>query len=542
MDNVRKQFSIAEIAASATGPFAKSWRLATQSLAEFEKPEAKGVVASQAHVWGRWDQVPGFPKGPQTTAVDRFMFLNDYLEQLLKPEKHPTHPTRMRPDLNGAKGARRAWLMEKILQRLLEAQKNNGRLQSPHGFLVSDGRSPEDLWKVAESMNLLRIHHEKLSKGPQRTLQHYKTFEELELAVAPFRDKYPMSREERLAAHRQFLRIDNSDGTPRYSGNGEAELLATLKDGTEVIHLKSKEAARAYGTPRMCTAYRHREGYFHLYSDNLLAIVGPQGERWQFHFRTRQFNDGDDKPIKNLSEFLKERPGLTKALTPVVRRAYNDIVAQRNGEEIGQFLYGIKNIRPWAETISAAKLNKALGALLTKSIYEMQSVPGSIVIEDEPQPVRNRGFAIGSIAPHLSKNIEIMLQVVAMKPEWQEPFMTSGGLQKALQSVTATERFALTAHLVEGILNADQKTNDRVGFRNAISSDTMTENLRQMALHNNGWEWVESTLYAIAPVNHWKDAALSLCREKMPVEFMQDVERTIGLPADFRSPSVPTVG
>ena len=304
--------------------FAKNRRLAVDTLGRLEQERA--ATGGGLEVWGDWRRLAGFPAGTNDGPADRYQVIHDYLQQALNARPHPTHPQhRLHPDLNGdANGATRAWLLRRILNRLVE--------QAQPGYVRPRGavRLPEDLPKAVADINLLRLHHQALPPGPQRGLQHYGTIEALGKAVTPWRAQYPITDKARLAAHRAFLRLnDPVTGAPMFQGNGAAELLGILADGTEVIRLGSEKVSRAYGSPRWCTAYRREETSFEDYKDDLIVVIDPAGERWQIHLRTAQFNDADDQPIENVPAFIKEHKGLAELLAPAFNGAIDRLVQTR---------------------------------------------------------------------------------------------------------------------------------------------------------------------------------------------------------------------
>jgi hypothetical protein len=158
---------------------------------------------------------------------------------------------------------------------------------------------------------LFHKHHQTIGRkrgADAGTLQHYKSLYELREAVKPYEASYPLTDTDRTAAHARFITEDG--------GNGEALRIATLEDGTEVILVLTEDASRAYGSPRWCTAYRNQDTFFEDYKDDLLVVIDPDGERWQFHFRSEQFHDENDYAIEDLPEFLNSRNGLSTALSP----------------------------------------------------------------------------------------------------------------------------------------------------------------------------------------------------------------------------------
>lgn len=315
---IETDFSNSAQAVGKPDPFAKNRRLAVATLGDLEqKREAK--TGDGLKVWGDWTKLEGFPAGKDHAPLDRFNFINAILENALAPQKHPTR-NYTRPDLNGG----RPWLLHKVLVRLIEVVQLEAMGEQPglnetrikeiqlrlSALTWNSARLPEDLPKIADDMELLRKHQRKLPAGPERTLQHYKTVEELSKTVKPWRQKHPITQEEQDAADAQFL----------HKRRGGAKLIATLPDGSRVIQPLSERASRAYGSPRWCTAYRDKKTAFKEYKDDLLILISPEGERWQLHLRTRQFRDDDDASIKSMPTFLREHPGLGDVLAAIPKR------------------------------------------------------------------------------------------------------------------------------------------------------------------------------------------------------------------------------
>jgi hypothetical protein len=234
--------------------------------------------------------------------------LSRYLESLLKPEDVRANKNlryeRMRADLNKY----RPWLMHIFLQRTLEeynAANKGGSLPADRVIL------PEDMPKVIE--DLYRFHKHKsdiaacAGKPEASTIQHYKSLEQLRDAVIPYRPPSPLTAKERDDAFHRHIK--------EYGGDGGAEIVSTLKNGTKLIHIKTEEASIALGSPHWCTAYRNRPTLFNNYKDNLLMVLEPDGRRYQLQFNKLQCMDANDKFI-SLDQIAADNPGLTTALAP----------------------------------------------------------------------------------------------------------------------------------------------------------------------------------------------------------------------------------
>lgn len=172
------------------------------------------------------------------------------------------------------------------------------------------------------------------------TVQHYKSLVELHEAVSPFQASYPLTDTERTEAHHQYLQEEG--------GSGEALRVAVLEDGTEVIHVLTEKASRAYGSPRWCTAYKNQKTYFEDYEDDLLVVIDPDGQRWQFHFRTNQFRDENDDAIQDLPSFLNDRNDLAIALVPY----WEKIVIHRMNSPEAKIFSRPENLNPLGLAIS----------------------------------------------------------------------------------------------------------------------------------------------------------------------------------------------
>lgn len=104
-----------------TAAYARNWRTATQTLPLIEQYETeRSREWSPQLVWGWW-RLEDFPTSPENTWGQRYDYIDQYLKKLLGAQPHPTRPHHnLRPDLNGASGTVRAWLMHKVLQHMIK--------------------------------------------------------------------------------------------------------------------------------------------------------------------------------------------------------------------------------------------------------------------------------------------------------------------------------------------------------------------------------------------------------------------------------------
>lgn len=243
--------------------------------------------------WGKWAKVEGFPSNP----AHRLAFVNDYLAKALAEEdvtplhlrsrlKYPI----VRKDLNAYRG----WLLTMVVNQLQRDAAAEGRA-AEQAFIF-----PEDLIKAVEDLNLFRRYCERDRQKPgtgipaaKRSLSAgaYPNTAALRDAIKDeWRPKYPLTNPERATAHRTYLK--------EHSGSGDAELVETLEDGTEIIWPKTWDASKAYGSPRWCTVYGQEYFNQHSAEGRLLIAVAPEGTRWQIHPESKQYKDATDKPVK----------------------------------------------------------------------------------------------------------------------------------------------------------------------------------------------------------------------------------------------------
>ncbi len=271
-----------------------------RSLLKPEFVRASLNLASKSILdWGKWNDAEGFPSAG--AWEEKLLFVDKALEKALQPMQHRPNERmfwRTRPDLNKYRG----WLLNRTLQHQMAVQNGN----SVGHFIL-----PEDLPKLSDDLYLFHKHHKAIGRkqgADAGTLQHYKSLAELNEAISPYEASYPLANAERSEAHSRFIKEDG--------GNGEAIRVAALYDGTEVIQVLSEDASRAYGSPRWCTAYQNQSTYFEEYKDDLLIVIDPDGQRWQFHFRTNQLHNENDYPIDDIAGFLNDREDLAAILTP----------------------------------------------------------------------------------------------------------------------------------------------------------------------------------------------------------------------------------
>gem|GEM_PF-3199861 len=275
--------------------------------------------------WGLWKEVNEFPN--DGTWQEKLLFIDNTLKSSLNPLQHRPNERmfwRTRPDLNKYRG----WLLNKVLQHQLAVQSGT----NDNSLII-----PEDLPKLADDLYLFHKHHKTIGRRKDKnagTLQYYKSLSALHETIEPYEAQYPLNEDDRIKAHDQFI--------AEHGGNGEAVKIAELKDGTEVIQVLSEDASRAYGSPRWCTAYREQQTYFDHYKDDLLIVIDPDGQRWQFHFRTNQLHDENDRTINDVGGFLSDRPDLSKILVPYWQKnAEIQLMAKRQSDYFS--FYDIEN-------------------------------------------------------------------------------------------------------------------------------------------------------------------------------------------------------
>ncbi|MDX2027436.1 MAG: hypothetical protein SFW62_02240 [Alphaproteobacteria bacterium] len=483
-------FQNAANAITGSGPFAKNWRLTVLALGPLECE--RGLA-----VWGDWFRLAAFPDYPQYALEERYRFIDAYLEKLLAPQPHPTRRNYIRPDLNGKGGSQRAWLLNKVLMRLVEeAQPDYQAPPNAHRF-------PEDLPKVVEDMNLLRLHHAKLPDGPTRTLQHYKTMEALGEAVKEFRPQYPISVDERAEAHRRFLVGTHPLTGEIYKGDGKASLIAVLPDETEVIQVHSEEASRAYGSPRWCTAYRERETYFWDYADDLMIVINPEGERWQAHFRTMQFQDAAGQDIGNIPTFISEHTGLAEALTPALLRQFGDDgLSEQMGEERWDWYFGE----------DGPGRQQSAGLLLLASVVPVWR---DAVRGDNLTKLFQQATELGRLV-----FLRSALNVVSSHPSWRDAVPAS-------VIVTLLERYKKDGYW--GNIELCLRDFKAVpSWRAAVPVEIIPAALKGCAASLT-YDTVEGILHIVKDVPFWREATLRLLQEeKTPQKLREKISEIFG--------------
>jgi len=183
------------------------------------------------------------------------------------------------------------WVFEKTLMLQL---KNHDSHNPADIFTL-----PRDLPAIADCLRQFHEHIGSKSDEGAEEIWGCNSFNELHQAVAPYARK---------DAEQKYLAEEG--------GNGEAQLLTTLKDGTEVIKISSEEASKAYGSPRWDDTYGDYRNSRLKYEDDLLVILGPDEKRWQLHFPSGEFVDETGSSIENLSKLISKHEGLDDALIP----------------------------------------------------------------------------------------------------------------------------------------------------------------------------------------------------------------------------------
>lgn len=415
-----------------------------ENLRSSLKPEfvraSMNIASKSLNNWGKWNDAEGFPE--QGTWEEKLLFVDKALETALQPIQHRPNERmfwRTRPDLNKYRG----WLLNRTLQHQMSVQDGN-----PNGNFIL----PEDLPKLADDLYLFHKHHKAIGRKHGKdagTLQHYKSLAELNEAISPYEASYPLNTVERSRAHAKFIREDG--------GNGDAVRIAALKDGTEVIQVLTEDASRAYGSPRWCTAYQNQPTYFDHYKDDLLIVIEPDGQRWQFHFRTNQLHDENDDSIEDISGFLNYREELAAVLTPYWEKGVTAEIEY--AKERWHYRDGM-NLLALALSSSAFKshalqrdgfLDTALQDLRFDRKSDNKNVLLSVAkqLKDDPefQPflephIFDRGIAafneeIGEPKDDYfsARNMEDLWEIILEVPAWKTRAIKEGHLNTALETL-----------------------------------------------------------------------------------------------------------
>lgn len=160
--------------------------------------------------------------------------------------------------------------------------------------------SLEDAGKITASLTKFEKVRKKLEK---KDLNQYKTSAELDQAIAPF-------GEEDEKSNKQL----NRELVAKMFKDKEAKLFFE-GGGVKIIIPNTEEASCYFGKgTRWCTA-AEKNNMFSYYSKRgapLYVIICDNGDKYQFHFKTEQFMNAEDRQIK-VPELCEKYPILYKA-------------------------------------------------------------------------------------------------------------------------------------------------------------------------------------------------------------------------------------
>lgn len=315
----------------------KTWNLAAKSLPDNAWPDFRQHYAD----------FPAEGRALKKLGALRRNLHNDLLPKDSRANQNLRHE-HMRADLNKYHG----WLTHKILQKALDESK---LAKSGAGLPFNRIIFPEDLPKVIEDLYRFHKHSAAIAARTGNpatgTIQHYKSLEQLRDAVDPYRPPpSPLTSEDRTKAFYSHL--------AEYGGDGGAEIIATLQNGTRIIQLHSEKASIAFGSPHWCTAYRDKKTSFNTYKNDLLILLDPDGRRYQIHFHSLQFMDANDNAVP-LKDLMNARPGLHKALTPYISKTLTDDIA----------LVTLQGLLPFCEGNEELEQRIKADRLIQKALY-----------------------------------------------------------------------------------------------------------------------------------------------------------------------------
>jgi hypothetical protein len=181
--------------------------------------------------------------------------------------------------------------------------------------LLSRGKDALENFEIFKRRNLLPVESKDIGR--------YTSFSDFECSMKAF--------EMRLA----FDEFEKEDGKLH---KGKSKIFYEDADVRIIIPL-DEAAAKYYGQgTRWCTAAKNNNAFVHYHNDNSpLYIILPKhqshpGEKWQFHFKSRQFCDETDQNI-NLWEFFGRYPQLRsvfKNIAPSLLPAEFKNIGRRN--------------------------------------------------------------------------------------------------------------------------------------------------------------------------------------------------------------------
>jgi hypothetical protein len=158
----------------------------------------------------------------------------------------------------------------------------------------------EDAGKIKDSIEKFEKVRKKVEK---KDLSQYKTSAELDAAIAPF-------DEDDTKSNKQL----NREYVAKLFKEKEAELFYE-GGGVKIIIPKTEEASKYFGKgTRWCTAAEKNNMFAHYNKPGapLYIIICDNGEKYQFHFKTGQFMNAEDRPV-NVGEIAKKCPVLYDA-------------------------------------------------------------------------------------------------------------------------------------------------------------------------------------------------------------------------------------
>lgn len=461
----------------------EEFRSFCESICERAPSAAWGIWHSFGYDVDGWHDRRFFPK--DGTWSEKLSYLDEYLFNLLQPESKLNEEGGdlvWHTDLNKYRG----WLLQSILR---EMHRPLGSIEEPRYIL------PEDIIFVVEDLYLFH----KCIHGPAANIHQYKSLEEIGKLVEPYHKDYRISPEDRALAHAKHLEAD----TPRelaalrallppdfviqdkqaFDGSGKelssyrwgAKLITTLKNGTQIIKLRTFEASQAYGSPRWCTTRKQQN--FELYNlhFDLLLVLAADGSRWQISLFWGQWRDANDRQV-DLLKLCEMQPGLIKVLTPYIPHTFEALKLWRHGKAAAQLIEISQSVPEW-NSIAQKHIKTGFMGWVVNSIREREgrfflemalrnpAIRGQIT-NYLPEALRRASYYwlqttvdfILALAQHdeewkaaitsrISKiyyntwgGRELMKQAAAKVPEWGEAIEHERLRRKAVRAARAKER------------------------------------------------------------------------------------------------------
>ncbi len=342
-------------------------------------------------------------------------FLDHYLFELLLPKNMAPPNRNMLPRIRADLNKYRGWLLNRVLRQLNEQHKEASQ-NKPHPTAVYEDEAPKERWAyklpedLPKAVDDLYLFHRRISGG-DANIAKCADLNALHDLVEPHQIPHPITNSERAYAHARFMQTgtveeleellpqawqatDSVVVTPEGKNiqrEKGAKLVAVLEDNTEIVHLLTKDAALAYGSPRWCTAYRSGDTYFEDYKDGLIVVMAPEGARWQLHFRTGQINDANDEEYP-LNDLLREYPAIEGALNAYIKRELGLVKQNEMSVELAGLLYCIEYFPKLKNEFDSKKLKEMTQAALSadttfpKSLYNDE--------RDKPESLANYMFGL----------------------------------------------------------------------------------------------------------------------------------------------------